>query len=52
MALKSLLFRDDKALEAASVLDTAHIIPNSTGLHVGKIQLALIHLVHLGFNLL
>lgn len=44
MALQSRLFRGDPKLEAAAVSDTAHIVPNATGDHVRKIQVALIHL--------
>ncbi|HZS53464.1 MAG TPA: hypothetical protein VFA65_03605 [Bryobacteraceae bacterium] len=43
MALQSRLFRNDHKLEAAAVSDPAHIVPNARGLHVGKIQIALIH---------
>jgi hypothetical protein len=42
MALQSQLFRGDPKLEAAAVSPQAHILPNSVGAHVGKIQQALI----------
>src|SRR5262249_8262773 len=41
MALKSKLFRDDPALEAAAVSDAAHIAQGARGPHVAKIQQAL-----------
>lgn len=41
MALQSRLFRGDSRLEAALTSDPAHIVPGSTGPHVGKIQRAL-----------
>ena len=44
MGLKSSLFRGDPKLEAALVSDPAHIIPGASGIHVGKIQLALVQL--------
>lgn len=44
MALQSQLFRGDPKLEAAALSDPAHILPGSTGAHVGKIQQALIQL--------
>lgn len=44
MVLKSMLFRNDPKPEAAAVSDPAHVLPNATGLHVAKIQVALIHL--------
>lgn len=44
MALQSQLFRNDPKLEAAAVSDPAHVLPNAAGLHVGKIQVALLHL--------
>lgn len=44
MTLKSQLFRNDPKLEAAAVLDSAHITPGANGDHVRKIQLALIKL--------
>ncbi|HEU5138019.1 MAG TPA: peptidoglycan-binding domain-containing protein [Steroidobacteraceae bacterium] len=44
MALQSQLFRGDPKLEAAAVSDAAHIVPNATGAHVRKIQVALIQL--------
>jgi hypothetical protein len=44
MALQSQLFRGDPKLEAAAVSDPAHILPGSSGSHVGKIQQALIQL--------
>ena len=40
--LRSRLFRGDPKLEAAAVSNPAHVLPGSTGQHVGKIQLALI----------
>jgi hypothetical protein len=39
--LQSELFRDDAALEACLVRDSAHVTPGSRGQHVGKIQAAL-----------
>ena len=44
MALQSQSFRGDPKLEAAAVSDPAHILPGSSGPHVGKIQQALIQL--------
>lgn len=44
MALLSQLFRNDPQLEAAAVLDSAHIVPGARGEHVRKIQMALIQL--------
>lgn len=44
MALQSQLFRNDPRLEAAAVSDPAHILPNASGPHVGKIQVALLNL--------
>jgi hypothetical protein len=44
MVLLSELFRNDAKLEAAAVLDSAHVLPNAVGPHVGKIQLALLNL--------
>lgn len=44
MNLQSRLFRGDPKLEAAAVSDPAHIIPGSSGAHVGKIQAALVRL--------
>jgi hypothetical protein len=41
MSLESKLFRGDRALEAAAVLDSAHVTPGSAGPHVLKIQAAL-----------
>jgi peptidoglycan hydrolase-like protein with peptidoglycan-binding domain len=41
MALQSKLFRGDPKLEAAAVLDTAHITIGAWGEHVHKIQFAL-----------
>lgn len=41
MTLQSNLFSGDEALEAAAVSDTAHILPESYGAHVVKIQTAL-----------
>jgi hypothetical protein len=42
MGLQSHLFAGDSKLEAAAISDAAHILPGSTGPHVGKIQRALI----------
>jgi hypothetical protein len=39
--LQSELFRDDAALQACLVKDSAHVTPGSRGQHVGKIQTAL-----------
>jgi peptidoglycan hydrolase-like protein with peptidoglycan-binding domain len=44
VALQSALFRGDSKLEAAAVLDPAHIVQGAIGDHVRKIQLALIQL--------
>ena len=44
MALKAELFRGDPKLEAAAVSDPAHIVPGATGMHVRKIQEALMQL--------
>jgi peptidoglycan hydrolase-like protein with peptidoglycan-binding domain len=44
MPLQSQLFRGDPKLEAAAVLDSAHIVPGARGDHVRKIQQALIRL--------
>jgi hypothetical protein len=44
MSLQSIQFRGDPALEACLTKDSAHIIPGHTGVHVGKIQTALITL--------
>lgn len=41
MVLQSQLFRGDPKLEAAASADRDHIVPGSSGPHVGKIQLAL-----------
>lgn len=41
-SLQSKFFRGDPKLEAASTVDSAHIKPGATGLHVNKIQAALI----------
>jgi hypothetical protein len=41
MALQSALFRNDEKIEAAAKIDSAHIVPNSVGPHVSKIQTAL-----------
>lgn len=41
MPLTSELFRDDTALQACLVKDSAHVTPGSRGQHVGKIQTAL-----------
>ena len=41
MPLQSELFRDDAALQACLVKDTAHIVRGARGQHVGKIQSAL-----------
>ena len=38
----SQLFRNDPKLEAAAISDPAHVLPNTAGLHVGKIQVALL----------
>jgi hypothetical protein len=42
MALKSRYFAGDAKLEAAAVSDPAHVAQGAQGLHVGKIQYALI----------
>jgi hypothetical protein len=42
MALQSKLFSGDAKLEAAAILDPAHILPGASGPHVVKIQQALI----------
>ena len=41
MPLQSELFRDDTALQACLVKDTAHIVKGARGAHVEKIQTAL-----------
>jgi hypothetical protein len=41
MPLTSKLFRGDPKLEACLVQDSAHIVQNATGAHVGKIHTAL-----------
>ncbi len=41
MALQSQFFRGDPKLEAAAVVDSAHILPGASGTHVKKIQSAL-----------
>ena len=42
MALQSKLFRGNSNLEAAAVSDPAHILPGASGLHIQKIQTAII----------
>jgi hypothetical protein len=44
MALKSHLFRGDRALEDCAARDPAHITPGAQGPHVAKIQGALVDL--------
>ena len=44
MPLKSALFRGDGKLEAATKLNSAHIVPGAVGDHVSKIQHALARL--------
>ena len=44
MPLRSNLFRGDKALEACLIQDRAHVTPGATGLHVAKIQAAIMDL--------
>ena len=44
MALRSRLFRGNKALEACLVQDNAHVPPDTTGEHVQLIQRALVYL--------
>jgi hypothetical protein len=44
MPLKSHLFRDDKALEACRTRDSAHVTIGAAGMHVAKIQAALLDL--------
>lgn len=44
MALQSKLLGGDSKLEAAALSDPAHILPGTSGPHVGKIQQALIQL--------
>jgi hypothetical protein len=44
MALQSKLFSNDPKLEAAAISDSAHITIGASGVHVRKIQLALIQL--------
>jgi len=41
MKLRSNLFGGERLLEACSVSDPAHILPESVGKHVSKIQIAL-----------
>ena len=42
MPLKSRLFNDDRALEACSTQDSAHLTPGAKGDHVSKIHTALL----------
>ena len=44
MALKSGFFSGDPKLEAAAISDPAHILQGAFGIHVSKIQQALIKL--------
>jgi peptidoglycan hydrolase-like protein with peptidoglycan-binding domain len=44
MSLRAYIFQDDKALEAAAVQNQSHILEGHSGVHVGKIQEALVML--------
>jgi hypothetical protein len=42
LALRSITFKDDGALQQCLLLDSAHVVPGATGLHVARIQSALL----------
>jgi hypothetical protein len=46
MRLHSRLFKNDRALEACLIHDSAHVTPGAKGAHVSKIQTALLALAH------